>query len=57
MNDAAVAGHFSVRVGGFSVELAFTVAAGRVLVLFGPSGAGKTTALRTIAGLVCRQRR
>lgn len=52
MNDAAVRGQFSVRVGGFSVELAFTVAAGRVLVLFGPSGAGKTTALRTIAGLV-----
>ena len=52
MNDAAVRGQFSVSVGGFSVELAFAVDAGRVLVLFGPSGAGKTTALRTIAGLV-----
>ena len=52
MNNAAVAGHFSVSIGGFSVELAFTVDAGEVLVLFGPSGAGKTTALRTIAGLV-----
>ena len=51
MSDAAVRGQFSVRVGGFSVELAFAVDAGRVLVLFGPSGAGKTTALRTIAGL------
>ena len=52
MNDAAVAGHFRVNIGGFSVELAFAVDAGKVLVLFGPSGAGKTTALRTIAGLV-----
>lgn len=52
MNDAAVAGHFNVSIGGFSVELAFAVDAGKALVLFGPSGAGKTTALRTIAGLV-----
>ena len=52
MNDAAVKGQFSVSVGGFGVELAFAVDAGKVLVLFGPSGAGKTTALRTIAGLV-----
>ena len=51
MNDAAVKGQFSVSVGGFAVKLAFSVEAGRVLVLFGPSGAGKTTALRTIAGL------
>ena len=51
MNDAAVRGQFSVSVGGFSVELAFAVNAGEALVLFGPSGAGKTTALRTIAGL------
>ena len=45
-------GHFAVDLGGFRMELAFEVQAGQILVLFGPSGAGKTTALRTIAGLV-----
>ncbi len=33
-------------------NLSFDVAAGRFFVLFGPSAVGKTTALRTIAGLV-----
>jgi multiple sugar transport system ATP-binding protein len=33
-------------------DLSFTVAEGRFFVLFGPSSVGKTTALRTIAGLV-----
>jgi multiple sugar transport system ATP-binding protein len=33
-------------------NLSFTVAEGRFFVLFGPSSVGKTTALRTIAGLV-----
>jgi len=33
-------------------NLSFDVAAGRFFVLFGPSSVGKTTALRTIAGLV-----
>ena len=51
MNGAAAAGYFKVSVGGFTVELAFAVESGAALVLFGPSGAGKTTALRTIAGL------
>ncbi len=45
-------GRFAVKLGGFRMELEFEVDAGQVLVLFGPSGAGKTTALRTIAGLV-----
>ena len=52
MTDPAARGHFSVSIGGFRASLEFAVAAGDVLVLFGPSGAGKTTALRTIAGLV-----
>lgn len=44
-------GRFDVNLGDFRLDLSFTVAAGAILVLFGPSGAGKTTALRTIAGL------
>ena len=51
MIQRAAGGQFSVRAGGFRLELAFAVAAGSILVLFGPSGAGKTTALRAIAGL------
>ena len=52
MNDSAAGGHFEVGIGGFRARLSFAVDAGSVLVFFGPSGAGKTTALRTIAGLV-----
>ena len=48
---AAAAGRFAARRGGFRLELDFTAEAGQILVLFGPSGAGKTTALRAIAGL------
>ena len=33
-------------------NLSFDVAEGRFFVLFGPSSVGKTTTLRTIAGLV-----
>jgi len=36
----------------FEVAVAFTVADGERLALFGPSGAGKTTVLEAIAGLV-----
>jgi len=36
----------------FTVTVALAVAAGERLALFGPSGAGKTTALEVIAGLV-----
>ncbi len=41
---------FDHRVGSLSLEVAFTVPAGRCLALAGPSGAGKTTVLRLIAG-------
>ncbi len=51
MNNPAASGEFRVSVGGFHIRLSFAVDPGEVLVLFGPSGAGKTTALRTIAGL------
>lgn len=40
------------QLGGFSLETEWEAAPGQVLVLFGPSGAGKTTTLRAIAGLV-----
>ena len=36
----------------FTVQVAFAVAPGERLALFGPSGAGKTTILEVIAGLV-----
>ena len=44
-------GEFTVGVGGFRLTLSFSVGSGEILALFGPSGAGKTTALRAIAGL------
>lgn len=39
------------RLGGFDLEAEWNIESGEVLVLFGPSGAGKTTTLRAIAGL------
>ena len=45
-------GWVKCRVGGFSLEVDWHIEEGKVLVLFGPSGAGKTTTLRAIAGLV-----
>jgi molybdate transport system ATP-binding protein len=38
------------RVGALEVEVAFEVPAGRCLALAGPSGAGKTSVLRLLAG-------
>ena len=40
----------------FTVRAALSVAAGERVALFGPSGAGKTTVLETIAGLVTPRR-
>ena len=45
-------GWLHCRVGGFELNLDWDVGPGRALVLFGPSGAGKTTALKAMAGLV-----
>jgi molybdate transport system ATP-binding protein len=40
------------RVTGFNIDISFSCPGGRLLALIGPSGAGKTTVLRVIAGLV-----
>ena len=50
--DMAAAGRFQVQLGDFRLDLSVGAPAGEVLTLFGPSGAGKTTALRAMAGLV-----
>lgn len=39
------------RLGEFTLEVAFTAASGGVTALFGPSGAGKTSIVRVLAGL------
>lgn len=45
-------GWLHCRMGGFDLRLDWDVGPGQALVLFGPSGAGKTTALRAMAGLL-----
>lgn len=45
-------GWLRYRIGQFSLEGEWTVDPGQVLTLFGPSGTGKTTLLRAIAGLL-----
>jgi molybdate transport system ATP-binding protein len=45
-------GHIMHRLGSLVLDIAWRVGEGELLVLFGPSGAGKTTTLRAIAGLL-----
>lgn len=45
-------GWVSCNVGSFNLEADWSIEPGEVLVLFGPSGAGKTSTLRAIAGLL-----
>ena len=52
VQNASVLGRFQVSMDGFRLDLPVGVPAGHILVLFGPSGAGKTTALRALAGLI-----
>ncbi|MQF97941.1 MAG: ABC transporter ATP-binding protein [SAR202 cluster bacterium] len=52
MNTQSTYGCFEVIVGGFKLSMDLEVQPGTVLVLFGSSGSGKTTVLRTIAGLL-----
>jgi len=42
----------ATRLGAFSLDVALEVPAGACLALAGPSGAGKTSVLRVVAGLV-----
>ncbi len=46
----------SVERGGFELELAFSAPSGEVLALVGQNGAGKSTVLAAIAGLICLRR-
>lgn len=45
-------GRIKHRLGSFALDVSWKVKEGEVLILFGPSGAGKTTTLRAIAGLL-----
>ena len=45
-------GRVCCRIGDFELEAEWSIQPGEVLALFGPSGAGKTTTLRAIAGLL-----
>ena len=45
-------GWVRTTVGSFLLEVTWRVSPGEVLVLFGPSGAGKTMTLRVVAGLL-----
>ena len=42
----------AIRFDRLTLDVDLTVASGEVVAVLGPSGAGKTTVLRTIAGLV-----
>ena len=46
----------ATRLGAFALDVALEVGVGRCLALAGPSGAGKTSVLRVVAGLVRPER-
>ncbi len=52
MTEPALSVAVSARLGELDLDVALDVAAGRCLALAGPSGAGKTSVLRTVAGLL-----
>jgi molybdate transport system ATP-binding protein len=50
-DDSGLSVDATIRRGGFTLTVAFSVPAGQVLGILGPNGAGKTTLLRALAGL------
>jgi molybdate transport system ATP-binding protein len=52
VSEPALSVAVSDRLGRLELEVTLDVAAGRCLALAGPSGAGKTSVLRTVAGLL-----
>ena len=55
-SDGSVRGWLRYQIGEFCLETEWEILPGQVMVLFGPSGAGKTTILRAMAGLLRPQR-
>ncbi len=51
-HSAPCRGWLSYSIGTFSLNAQWEVEPGQILTLFGPSGAGKTTVLRAIVGLI-----
>ena len=51
-HDAGTRGWIKYRIGEFELAAEYEALPGQVLTLFGPSGAGKTTILKAIAGLI-----
>ena len=50
---AGLEANFSAsRDGGFRLDLALSIPAGRTVALLGPNGAGKTTAVQVLSGLI-----
>ena len=45
-------GKILYEINDFTLDVSWNISPGQALVLFGPSGAGKTTILRAIAGLI-----
>jgi molybdate transport system ATP-binding protein len=52
MGMSMLTAEFSKQLGAFEVDAAFTAESGKTLVLVGESGAGKTTILNLLAGLM-----
>ena len=45
-------GRILYEINDFTLDVSWSVSPGQALVLYGPSGSGKNTILRAIAGLI-----